>query len=652
MKLERIKLQNFRQYYGQQRLAFAHDENHRVTVIHGVNGAGKTSLFLAINWCLYGKVTDNIRVVDNVGELVSKEAVAQAHPGQTVSASVELSFLHDGYRFLVRRTIEGKKLHDGSLKLPDDDEFIMMRTGSDGQTKPIDNPIGMMNAILPVNVREYFLFDGEKIDNFARPESSSQVKDAIYLVLKLEVLDRAARHLEDTAKEYRKELRQNSGGELRRLVEKEENARDERAKQEQRKTDLEDQIKRARKQITDIDQRLREAQATKLLQERRDQLTQELNRRRGELETTVNQIRDLATSGYTLVAQEAVDKALAILDAARERGEIPSDIRQQFVEDLIEQMHCICGRPINDGSPEHQRLLNLMQKSVPSSLESDVINTTAALRTFEERNERQGQDLAVAGKRRVELLDEIDSLEGQLSDVRRQLKDTPSEELSRLESKREGIEADISSYTLEIGSLNTKIERLNYDIAELNTQIAKARKEESKLQFLSKKLELAQQSADAIKQIYNVFANTMRQRIEQKTKEIFKQLAWKESHFQDVRLDTDFNLEVIDRYGKPMRPELSAGERQVLSLSFITAMSRVSDEEAPLVMDTPFGRLSSQHRDTITKHLPQLAAQLVLFVTDEELRDEARENLENRIGAEYRLEFNANTSCTEIVEVR
>jgi hypothetical protein len=32
---------------------------------------------------------------------------------------------------------------------------------------------------------------------------------------------------------------------------------------------------------------------------------------------------------------------------------------------------------------------------------------------------------------------------------------------------------------------------------------------------------------------------------------------------------------------------------QVLSLSFITAMSRVSEEEAPLVMDTPFGRLSS-----------------------------------------------------------
>jgi DNA sulfur modification protein DndD len=151
--------------------------------------------------------------------------------------------------------------------------------------------------------------------------------------------------------------------------------------------------------------------------------------------------------------------------------------------------------------------------------------------------------------------------------------------------------------------------------------------------------------------MYQVFADDMRQRIEAKTKEIFKSLIWKDSHFQDICLGPDYRLEVIDRYGLPARPELSAGERQVLSLSFITAMSRVSEEEAPLVMDTPFGRLSSHHRNSITEHLPELADQLVLFVTDEELRDQARQNLEPRIGTEYRLEFDRETSCTEIVEV-
>ena len=66
---------------------------------------------------------------------------------------------------------------------------------------------------------------------------------------------------------------------------------------------------------------------------------------------------------------------------------------------------------------------------------------------------------------------------------------------------------------------------------------------------------------------------------------------------------------------------MSAGERQVLSLAFIAGMAKVAreGETVPLVMDTPFGRLSSAHREKITEHLPEIADQLILFVTDEEL---------------------------------
>ena len=40
MKLDHIVLQNFRQYFGQQKLIFSQDPKKNVTVIHGVNGAG------------------------------------------------------------------------------------------------------------------------------------------------------------------------------------------------------------------------------------------------------------------------------------------------------------------------------------------------------------------------------------------------------------------------------------------------------------------------------------------------------------------------------------------------------------------------------------------------------------------------------------
>jgi DNA sulfur modification protein DndD len=569
--------------------------------------------------------------------------------------SVELHFLHEGERYSARRALRGRRLEDAGVALDQGestDYFTLMRARSDGQWDTIHNPIQTINAMLPSNVRTYFLFDGEKIDEFAKPESHKDVKEAIYLVLKLEILERARRHLESAAEEYSRELRKISGDELTQLLDREAKAREERKRDEDQKQELLNLIASARRKIVDIDEKLRESQDARKLQNERDTLDQDLRRSRGEQEALIGQIRELAATSYFALAQPAVDRALQILDEKRERGEIPSSIRQQFVQDLIAQMRCICGRPIDDGSPEHQRLLNLIQHSLPGSLEDDVLDTSARLQPFSERVERQRHDIGAAMDRRKELRGTIDLLETKLSDIRRQLSGSASEEISKLEHQRQAFSADVDSAHSQIGAIDERLKKLVKEIAQLEKDIAQAKTKEQRTLVLKTKLELARQSANAIGEMYERFADDMRLKIEAKTKDIFQLLAWKGPHFEDIRLGPDYHLEVIDRYGTPARPELSAGERQVLSLAFITAMSRISEEEAPLVMDTPFGRLSSQHRNSITQHLPSLADQLVLFVTDEELRDQARQNLEPRIGAEYRLHFDQSTSCTSIEEER
>ena len=644
MILDSMTLDNFRQYYGRQRLKFARGSEQNVTVIQGINGAGKTSLFLALNWCLYEEG------IDNIGELISKEAVSRAEAEEQVQTSVELTFLHDGERYLIRRILRGLKQKNGTCETDSKPEFTMLRTGADGQALRVPNPIGTINTILPSNVRTYFFFDGEKIDNFARPEATKEVKEAIYLVFKLEILDRAKRHLETAAREYRVDLKQYSSGELRKLIETCEKARTERENAENRQSELEEEIVSARKKIENISARLRQMENAKVLQQRRDELEKSLRHHRLELDTAINQIRNLVTGGYFITTYPAIEKALCILDSKRERGEIPSSIRESFIKDLIEQMNCICGRPITDGSPEHNQLQALLKSRLPGVLEDNVLETHAALRPIKERIVRHQQDLKHAMRQRSDLIEKIDSDEAALDDIRRQLEGSPLEEVSKLEAQRTEFQEDINRYILETGELTERIKERSQQIETLDKQISRAQKEEYQANLLSKKTDLAQKAANSIDDMYDRFADEKRQNIEDETKAIFKQLVWKESHFQDVRLDKNFNLEVIDRYDTPARPDLSAGERQVLSLSFITAMSRISDGEAPLVMDTPFGRLSSQHRNNITEHLPDLSNQIVLFVTDEELRDQARQNLEDHIGTEYRLEFNHDTSCTEIIE--
>ncbi|HNP87517.1 MAG TPA: AAA family ATPase [Kouleothrix sp.] len=646
MKLERIALTNFRQYFGEQLVRFSQDAERNVTVFHGVNGAGKTSLFAALNWCLYGEG------VEGIGQIISKEAVLRAEVGEEVRTKVVVTFIHEGQRYVASRQLKGMKQPDGSVREKPDIEFLLMRTRYDGQSVRVDNAIGTMNAILPANVRTYFLFDGEKIETFARPESADEVRYAVYGVLNLKVLENARDHLGKVARDLRTELRSLASGELKALVAKDVELRQQETDLAARQDNLKKEIAAAKKHDEEVNQQLRNLDAVQALQKQYDLYTAQMQERDLDFKGLVNRIRDQASQGYIALIGNAIAKAQAILDEKRQRGEIPSNIRQQFVQDLLDRKMCICGRSFAEHDEAHIHLLKLLGSAVPSSLENNVLTTSGILRSLPERGADIVRVLNDAMVEKVRLEQTMDRLYAERDDIKQQMDDSDHSEASMLSKKRAEFKADMDKYQEEDIRVGMQLEDLRKKIVELEKQISLARKSEVREQLLSHKIELAQHSSEIIDTVYKSFAEEKRQQIEQRAREIFQSLAWKGGHFSEVRLSKEYQLDVIDRYGLPARSDLSAGERQVLSLSFIAAMAGVAEREAPLVMDTPFGRLSSAHRESITARIPELATQLVLFVTDEELRDQALENLRPRIGAEYVLHFDPNTSCTIIEELR
>ena len=74
MILQKLEMNNFRQYIGEQTVEFSTDPEKNVTVLIGVNTSGKTTIVRAFEWCLYGKngfedpVLLNSEVRDNMNE--------------------------------------------------------------------------------------------------------------------------------------------------------------------------------------------------------------------------------------------------------------------------------------------------------------------------------------------------------------------------------------------------------------------------------------------------------------------------------------------------------------------------------------------------------------------------------------------------------
>ena len=145
-----------------------------------------------------------------------------------------------------------------------------------------------------------------------------------------------------------------------------------------------------------------------------------------------------------------------------------------------------------------------------------------------------------------------------------------------------------------------------------------------KVRLARRRYQLASEAAQAAQHLLAAFSADMRIQIQAATDEIFKTFVWKEKQFESARVTEDYRLEVEIRFHSTTLAGLSAGERQVLSLAFIAGMSRVTGEEAPLVIDTPFGRLSELPVTSIVKTLPAIAKQLILLVTDREIDPDSR----------------------------
>lgn len=642
MKLEYVRLINFRQFYREQIAEFSAYDDLNVTVFHGVNGAGKTSLFSAINWCLYEAA------IDNIGLLINKKAWAEAEVGQIIPVCVTIGFIHKGYRYIAERVMQIKKADSLPKNIPA--QFTLTRVKKSGDSEDIPNPIGVMNAVLPANVRPYFFFDGEKMDDLTRADNS-EVQSAVRNIMRLPMLERSQAHLQEIADEYRREIKKKGSHELEELITREQEIRVSKEKLLKRREEVREEIRLGKLQLSDIETRLRGTEAAKELQKRRDSIQSVLKDLEESESETVLSIQKLANRSYIFLLEGISKNALGILDQKREKGEIPSGIREQFIRDLLERKICVCGKPFEEDDQAYQHLTSLLKKTSSGKLESEAARIAGHIRSLSATASFQAESLTQRSKELAKIRENYTRLYAELDDVKRQLAGIHIDEIADLERQRDRFQKKYEMNLAEQGRIESDLKRLESQLTDVLKERQAAEKKQKELAFLIRKESLAQRAADAVGMIKEEFFEQTRKAIESATKTVFGSLAWKQDHFQDVRLDPDFRLEVIDRWGTPTRKELSAGERQILSLSFITAMSKLSGEEAPLVMDTPFGRLSGNHLAAVAQNLPELTPQLILFVTDREWDEASKTRLEPRTGNQYILAFDQATGCTEIKEV-
>jgi DNA sulfur modification protein DndD len=653
MKIHYIRLKNYRQYRD-LKINFSTMPGQNLTIIQGNNGTGKSNLLNAITWCLYGEER-HIREEHHGLPIVNEKVYHALEAGRVTGVEVEMGLSEGEIEYRVTRRAEVVRRLDNEVVVRDNlNAEVMFFVRGEWRRSP--QPSYTISCLLPAEISHFFFFDGEQLDKFFAGNSAEQIKIGVINVSQIDLLEQAISHLDEIQKKIRRKAKDISPQleKIGRKIEKEEKAlRDSRVGLTER------QEKRValKKSIEEAAERLRKSkiEEVRLFQQQRDQLEE----REKEYESQLKGLQGKAAEGLRRVAPRiygyfAVEKALKLINEQEEKGLLLPEVRPPFFDALLEQEECVCGQALHAGSAARAKIEQRMKA---------LTTTVGDIQEWREgQNVLKGMIEGIKGQitGQKECDEEIDKLMERIKGVKRQLKEISVQarqinvqEVEALEQQRGKDEAALQETERGIGREEGEIERLVKSVKQAKGKLTRALEENKQQAGLLAKLELSEDAQTLLDGIRQELVSQVREEIERKTEAYFRQLIWKKGTYEHIEINDNYQLNLYNVRGMSSLGTLSAGEQQVLALSFMAALGSVSGFNAPVVIDSPIGRISGEPRNNIADSLPNYLSdtQLILLMTDTEYTPEVKARLAGRIGKEYRLEFDeleAQTTTTAL----
>jgi DNA sulfur modification protein DndD len=653
MKLRSLTFTNFRQFR-EGTIEFASSDSKNVTVVHGENGAGKTTILNAFNWLFY----DSVEFKNRPDRLATEGAMAEADIGDTVPIEVKLEFDHEGARYTATREAIYKKGHQGDYdgELVDGELTVAIQDGQ--QTRHPGNPNNTLKKVIPERLSDLFFFDGEDIDELSQFENQEHVQEAIQNIMGLTILERATTHLDTVAGRFEDEAADSGSDELAGLIEKKQAIEDDIDGLEQKQTDKERAVNQVDHEIQDCEQQLEQLEDSKALQSQRKEHENAINNLEQKIEKIEEDIRaQINDNGYITMGMPLIRETAEDINHLRERGDLPSRLSNEYLNTLLEANECICGRPLEYGAEPYDQVASMKGEVSTDGVDQAALRLIGTLEQLSERKEEFFQNTDELIKRRREKREEIRTLQEHIDDISSELQDMETKtdqglSVQELETKREAKIQEKEELNQEVGQIGNQIERKEDALDDLKDEIDQKRNEARQAVLARRRQRAAERTRQEIKKSFDELKDTVRSWSDERVRDTFEQIASKN---YSAGINNDFSLEIYreNQDGERVAVDISTGERQVASLAFIGSLVKIAQDRYedeveyeyftggiyPIVMDSPFGALDNQHREEVSRVIPNLGSQVIVLATDSQWEGPVAEQISDRIGQQYWLDY-------------
>ncbi|MDO6654515.1 AAA family ATPase [Anaerobacillus sp. 1_MG-2023] len=656
MIIQSLEMTHFRQYYGTQKIEFAHsDEGQIVTVILGDNGRGKTSLYRAIMFALFGDV--KLAQDSEEAELILTNLKALKEQPSGVESIVTVNFVHDGQPFTMTRSFFAGKTDNKIKEQPKDQKLINKKSGEEWIKQ--QDIVFQLQRIVDERVKHYFFFDGERIERLTRVarQQKEEISTGIKNLLKIDEVLKSRDVLKHIMAKSKKELAQYSKGEYKKTLLEYGKKEIELEMIEQNEEKSNHLVLEMENRLSEIDRQLNEYESMKTLFQERDLLEENLKKRQSKIKEKIEQTKLFNEYLPLLMGEDTYHLVVAKLKSELDSEDL-SGISSELINKLLEDMRCICGSSLNEKSSQYQELkilANSVEKYESTRSSHGLLSGISSLISFLS-GRTEAINYAVAEIK--ELQYEQNQSQIRLEELNKHLSSSKEGHLNSLNNERMKLIKEIANIEIDAKNFQSQKGELESNLKVMKHRLKELQRQSGIREQLLKKNEILERSILSVSNLIGLFEIEMIEELERTTQQNLQYLldSSGQSMIKNVKIHKDYSIEVYNAYDQPFLANISQGQRQVLSLSFITALAQVSGGdsvlEMPLLMDTPFGRLSEIHQRKLIEYLPNICSQWILLVTDREFgsNEKALFDESDAIGKYYQLD-NLEAGVTTINEV-
>ncbi len=664
IRIIEIEIKNYRQYRDKQLITFP-DRSDGFSVIIGDNGAGKSNILNAINWCFYQKEPHQSK---NKGKMIINEKYLESlDNGKIGTMSVKVKLKKDDTEYHISRILavtKNKFQHeqrlDGKVLIIEDVHGYILPKGTDvlytqstfeimkkekHETNffPIEGlPYTLMNEILPEVLSPYFLLDGEYLEKFW--EDLSRVKTGVEQIAQLNLLTSASEHLSllktnipkigssaidsltneinvlefwekscdkngDPA--WSKEMRFNYDP----SVHPDEHYH---LSGMPRIIELEQDIGRMKSRLTEISQAFAKSnvQIVTELNNTEQKLSAEFENKRSVLADVRKKfLNSQIHNGPIFFLKPAFETVALKVNALRIKGELPYEAKMIFTKDLLELGKCICHADLTSKLDSYNEETNESRKNVEdvrNQMENDQ-GLDYALEMVGSFNSSILNDPAKFTSDNFENIEknyhvvkkEINRIRDELGDVRLKLQSVGVSDVDELTKDHRYVLDTLTESQKMIDTINSKIKDNHRILGELRTEQNTLLSRDSRSKKIAFEQNIWLKISKIMDDTLSSIKEEIRTQVQEKTFKIFLETMYKEEAWDRFTIDEHYSAELYSDNFSPSLGSMSAGERLFLTFSFIAALKEITGYRFPLVIDTPLGRVSAKPRYLLSQALPK-----------------------------------------------